>query len=149
MEYIKIRFGKNLGQMHGRIQQTIDDMFQRVNPILSILPGEVWRPQVDIVETEDVITVICEVSGVNKEDLSVEIDSGALKISGKREEPFGSSIRRYHLVEIPYGNFERILMLPVSIDQNRVTASYNNGVLRIEMAKPVAGKEHSVPIQGE
>lgn len=147
MEYIKIRFGKNLGQMHSRVQRTIDDMFQRVNPLLSVLPGEVWRPQMDIFETEDAIIIVCEVSGVKKEDLVVELESGAVKISGKREEPRESRVLRYHLAEIPYGSFERILILPVPIDVNEVTASYNDGLLKIKMTKSVPGKVYNIPIE--
>ncbi len=147
MEYIKIRFGKNLGQMHSRIQRTIDDMFQRVNPLLSVLPGEVWRPQMDIFETEDAIVIVCEVSGVKKEHLVVEIDSGAVKISGKREDLRESKVLRYHLAEIPYGSFERILMLSVPIDVNEVTASYKDGLLTIKMTKRAHGKAHNIPIE--
>ncbi|MBW2645937.1 MAG: Hsp20/alpha crystallin family protein [Deltaproteobacteria bacterium] len=147
MEYIKIRFGKNLGQMHSRIQKTIDDMFQRVNPLLAVLPGEAWRPQMDIFETDDAIMIVCEVSGVKKENLVVEIDSGAVKISGKREEPHRSAVLKYHLAEIPYGSFERILMLPVPIDVNEVTASYNDGILNIKMTKRVPDKVHQIPIE--
>ena len=148
MEYIKIRFGKNLGQMHSRIRRSIDDMFQRVNPLLSVFPGEIWRPQMDIFETEDAIVVVCEVSGVKKENLLVEIDSGAVKISGKREEPRESKTRKYHLAEIPYGSFERILMLPVPIDVNEVTASYNDGLLNIKMTKQAPGRVYNIPIEG-
>jgi HSP20 family protein len=147
MEYIKIRFGKNLGQMHSRIQKTIDDMFQRVNPLLAVLPGEVWRPQMDIFETEDAIMIVCEVSGVKKENLVVEIDSAAVKISGKREDPRRSAVLRYHLAEIRYGSFERILMLPVPIDVNEVTASYNDGILNIKMIKRAPDKVHQIPIE--
>ncbi len=147
MEYIKIRFGKNLGQMHSRIQKTIDDMFQRVNPLLAVLPGEVWRPQMDIFETEDAIVIVCEASGVKKEDLVVEIDSGAVKISGRREEPRRPEVLKYHLAEIPYGGFERILMLPIPIDVNEVTASYNDGLLNIKMTKRTS-KVHNIPIEG-
>ena len=47
MQYIKIRFGKNLGEMHDRLQRTMDEMFRRVNPML-VLPEQVWRPQMDV-----------------------------------------------------------------------------------------------------
>jgi HSP20 family protein len=59
MEYIKIRFGKNLEEMHSRLQRSIDDMFRRVNPML-IMPEQTWRPQIDIYETPEEIIIIGE-----------------------------------------------------------------------------------------
>jgi len=57
MEYIKIRFGKNLGHMHTRLQRTIDEMFRQVNPML-VLPQQAWRPQMDMYETHDEIIIV-------------------------------------------------------------------------------------------
>ena len=85
MEYIKIRFGKNLEEMHSRLQRSIDEMFRRVNPMLS-LPEQTWRPQMDIYETPEQIIIIGEISGVDKEDLEVELGQRAVRISGRRRE---------------------------------------------------------------
>jgi hypothetical protein len=63
VEYIKIRFGKNLEEMHSRLQRTVDEMFRQVNPMLA-LPQQTWRPQMDIYETSEEIIIIGEISGV-------------------------------------------------------------------------------------
>jgi HSP20 family protein len=148
MEYIKIRFGKNLEEMQSRLQRTIDEMFRRVNPML-VLPEQRWRPQMDIYETPEEIIIVGEISGVEKEDLEVELDQGAVRISGRRREMAHGPGIRYHLAEIPYGRFERILLLPVPIDPEGVTASYNNGQLKIAMAKKPRTQTHRVPIEDE
>jgi HSP20 family protein len=148
MEYIKIRFGKNLGEMHSRLQKTMDEMFRQVNPML-VLPEQTWRPQMDIYETPEEIIVVGEMSGVLKEDLVVELDQGAVKVSAKRREVPRVPGMRYHLAEIPYGSFERILLLPVPIDPDKVTASYTNGQLRIAMGKRGPSQVHRVPIHDE
>lgn len=148
MEYIKIRFGKNLGEMHNRLQRTIDDMFRQVNPVL-VMPEQTWRPQIDIYETPEQIIIIGEISGVEKEDLEVELDQGAVRISGKRRETPHVPGMRYHLAEIAYGGFERILLLPVPINPEGVTASYTNGLLKITLAKRPRDQVHRVPIEDE
>lgn len=148
MEYIKIRFGKNLEEMHSRLQRTIDEMFRRVNPML-VLPGQTWRPQMDIYETPEEIIIMGEISGVEKEDLEVELDQGAVRISGTRREIPHMPGMRYHLAEIAYGSFERILLLPVPINPEGVTASYTNGLLKISMAKRPQDKVRRVPIEEE
>lgn len=148
MEYIKIRFGKNLGEMHSRLQKTIDEMFRQVNPML-VLHEQTWRPQMDIYETPEEVIVVGEMSGVLKEDIVVELDKGAVKVSGRRREVPRVPGMRYHLAEMAYGSFERILLLPVPIDTEKVTASYTNGQLRIAMGKKGPGQVHRVRIHDE
>ena len=147
MEYIKIRFGKNLGEMHSRLQRTLDEMFRRVNPML-ILAEQTWRPQIDIYETPQEIIIVGETSGVQKEDLEVELDQNAVRISGTRRGIPHVPGMRYHLAEIAYGSFERILLLPVPINPEEVTASYTNGLLKITMRKRQQDLVHRVPIEG-
>ena len=148
MAYIKIRFGKNLGQMHDRLQRTIDEMFRRVNPVV-VLPQQTWRPQMDIYETSEEIIVVGEISGVHKEDLQVELDENAVRVWGRRREVPHVPNMRYHLAEIVYGKFERILMLPAPINPEEVVASYADGLLKITMAKRVRKRVHRVPISEE
>ena len=148
MEYIKIRFGKNLGQMHSRLQRTIDEMFQQVNPMV-VLQEQTWRPQMDVYETSEEIIIVGEISGVNKEDLEVEVDQKAVKITGVRRETARVPGMKYHLAEIAYGRFERILFLPVPINPEEVQASYVNGLLKITMAKQPREQVRQIRVEGE
>jgi len=147
MEYIKIRFGKNLGHMHSRLQKTIDEMFQQVNPML-VLQEQTWRPQMDVYETPKEIIIVGEISGVNKEDLEVEVDQKAVKITGVRRETARVPGMKYHLAEIAYGRFERILFLPVPINPEEVQASYVNGLLKITMAKRLREQVRQIRVEG-
>ncbi len=148
MEYIKIRFGKNLGDMHSRLQKTIDDMLRQVNPML-VLSEQTWRPQMDMYETPEEIIIVGEISGVDKEDLEVELDQKAVKITGLRRETARVPGIKYHLAEIVYGKFERILLLPMPINPEEVKASYTNGLLKVTMPKSLSKEAHQIPIQGE
>ena len=148
MEYIKIRFGKNLGDMHSRLQRTIDDMLRQVNPMLA-LAEQTWRPQMDMYETPEEIIIVGEISGVQKEDLEVELDQKAVKITGLRREASRVPGIKYHLAEIVYGKFERILLLPVPINPEEVKASYTNGLLKVTMPKPLRKEARQIPVQAE
>jgi HSP20 family protein len=148
MEYIKIRFGKNLGHMHSRLQRTIDDMFRQINPMLA-LAEQTWRPQMDMYETPEEIIIVGEISGVDKENLEVELDPKAVKITGLRRETARVPGMKYHLAEIAYGKFERILLLPVPINPEEVKASYTNGLLEITMAKQLHKQARQIPIEVE
>ncbi|MBU2490060.1 MAG: Hsp20/alpha crystallin family protein [Proteobacteria bacterium] len=139
MDYIKIRFGGSLEQFRSELSRTIDSLFRAANAPISLSP-RTWRPEMDVLETAGEIHVFCELAGVAKEDVEVELDNGAVRVAGTRREAPRPPGSRFHLVEIPYGPFERILSLPAPIDPNKATASFGEGILRIRMVKrPLPG----------
>jgi HSP20 family protein len=148
MKYIKVRFGKNLEHVHSRLQRTIDDMFQQVKPML-VLPEQTWRPQMDMYETPQEIMILVNVPGVEKQDLEVEVDRKAIKITGCRQEMARVPGMKYHLAEIDFGRFERVLFLPFPVNPENAQATYANGVLKITIAKGSMQKTHQIPVDNE
>jgi HSP20 family protein len=134
MDYIKIRFGNDIEQVDTKFKQTIDEMFRSMNPIFSCSEC-LWKPQMDIYESSDEIIILAEISGVNKEDLEIEISHKAVKLSGKRTPAISEEKVSYRLAEIQFGTFERTLFLPASINTDKVSASYSNGFLKLSLAK--------------
>lgn len=90
-----------------------------------------------------------EISGVEKADLNLEINSRAVKVSGIRREMSRVSNGTYRLAEIQYGRFERILYLPSPVDTEVVSSSYANGMLKIRIAKLARNTVHKIPINEE
>ena len=148
MDYIKIRFTNDFDQLSSKFEKTIEDMFRTINPMFTLAERR-WKPQMDIYETPEEIIILAEISGVNKEDLELEISSKAVKIFGNRSEFTRIENATYRLAEIQYGKFERILYLPAPIDPEIVSASYTNGFLQVRLAKLVLDKPHKIPITGE
>ena len=142
MDYIKIRFGDDFD----RLGSEIEDMFRSMSPMFS-LSERTWTPQMDIYETPQEIIIRAEIAGVEKENLEVEINSKAVKISGNRCELPRIDRATYRLAEIQYGNFERTLYLPAPIDTEIVTSSYSNGFLQIRLAKLAQDTIHKIPIE--
>ncbi len=147
MEYIKINFGNDFDRLTSKIEKTIEGMFRPrpVNPMFSS-SEQMWVPQMDIYETVEEIFIRAEIAGVEKENLEVEINKKAVKISGKRKEMPLSENATYRLAEIQYGKFERFLYLPAPIDTEIVTSSYSNGFLQIRLTKLQIDKTHKIPI---
>ena len=77
----------------------------------------------------------------------MEIGRKTVKISGRRRIRPLSENARYRLVEIPYGYFERAIVLPVPIDTESVDATYTDGLLQIRMAKLPLDKTRKIPVQ--
>lgn len=128
-----------------------DDIFQRIdqlhiemeglfhrlfNPRYSLRAiGEAkWEPYTDIYEDEERIVIKMEVAGLKKDDFSVTIQGRELSIKGIRKEP-PSKTAKYHQMEINYGNFERVFLLPKEIDEKKIKAQYEDGFLYISISK--------------
>ena len=148
MEYIKIRFLDDFGQLGSKFEKTIEDIFRSVSPGFS-LAERTWKPPMDMNETPDEVIILAEVPGVDKEDLDVEINRKAVKIKGQRKEIPKGSDATYRLAEIQYGTFERVLFLPAAIDPDVVSASFANGLLQIRLAKIPQDRIHIIPISDE
>ncbi|MCA9396668.1 MAG: Hsp20/alpha crystallin family protein, partial [Candidatus Omnitrophica bacterium] len=113
--------------------------------------GRAIASSVDVAETADQIVVSCDVPGVDKEDIKIDIKNNVLTIRGERKnkiERSGSSDDyQYHHQEIQFGGFERSFVLPDQVDPSSAVAEHKNGVLTVRINK-IEGKEPiRVPIQ--
>jgi HSP20 family protein len=110
-------------------------------------PSPDWTPALDMYETDDVLVVLLELSGVDADKTEVHVEPRLLRVSGVRREQHGpyapDEQRSYHALEIPYGQFERSVPLPTGIDTDAAQASYNDGLLEIRLPKRLP---HQVPI---
>ncbi len=148
MEFIKIRFTNDFDRMGLKFEKTIAEMFHTMNPMFSFAKNS-WKPPIDIFETPDSILITAEIAGVEKEDLELEINSRAIRISGRRTPMPCADDGRYRLAEIQYGVFERIMSLPVMIEPEKVTASYKKGLLQINLTKRTHEISYKIPISDE
>lgn len=146
MDYIKIRFGNDFDQIASQIEAGFEELFRPVKPMFASSECS-WTPQMDIYETPEEIIVLAEVAGVVKENLAIEINSRAIRIKGRRDPLPRTEKATYRLAEIQYGRFERILYLPVPIDTEVVSSSYNDGFLQIRLVKLMRDTTHTIPIE--
>jgi HSP20 family protein len=146
MHSIEIRFGDDPGKPEHDSHGIIDEMFNLVNPRYNAC-HRVWRPQMDIYESRDEIILVIEIAGAKREDLHVEIGRKTVKISGRRRIRPLSEDARYRLVEIPYGYFERSVVLPAPVNSNEVEATYVDGLLQIRMTKLPLDKIRKIQVQ--
>ncbi len=147
MDYIKIRIDNDIEQLPSKKEKAFENVFRPrpTSPMFSSAACT-WNPQMDMYETPGEIIILCEIAGVDKNNLEVEISSKAVKIKGRREQLKHMEKATYRLAEIQYGEFERVLFLPILIDPEQVTSSYLNGFLRINCAKQKHGKVRKIPI---
>ena len=105
-----------------------------------------WAPAFDLIEGKDEIIVQVDIPGMDKEDLSVSLSENNLLIKGERKEEKEEKDKHYHRKERRHGSFQRIVTLPVTVDAKKISAEYNNGVLKVHLPKKEDVKPKEIPI---
>ena len=105
-----------------------------------------WLPVVDIFEEPDVIRLMAELPGVKPEDVTISVEGNRLTIKGTKEQ-VAEKAEKVHRYERTYGAFEREFRLSVSIDSNRIKATYDLGVLTITLPKAETAKLHLIKVE--
>lgn len=108
-----------------------------------------WRPAMDVFETADTFIVRVEVPGiVPEEDVRVALERNVLKIQGRRRDRSDSKKEHYHLAEVNFGPFERVVAFPDEVDEEATpTANYDNGFLEIVVPKVLPTRAKEVVVQ--
>jgi len=88
-----------------------------------------------------------ELPGIDPSNVEVTLANGVLTIKGEKKHE--RKDERYHLIERTYGAFTRSLRLPVDVDEEKVKATYKDGVLKIVMPKVEKAKEKEIRIEVE
>src|SRR5688572_22864127 len=89
----------------------------------------------DVTEADGHYVMTAELPGVDKKDLTVECQNGALSIRGEKRSQREETKEKARLLERSYGAFSRTLVLPDDADLDQVNATFRDGVLRIEIQK--------------
>jgi len=139
----------------GNLQSFQHEMNRMVNEFFGGGNGEAagtelssWTPAVDIHETDDGYVIKAELPGVSKDDVSIDIHQNTLTLRGQRKHEAEVKQDKYHRVERAYGTFQRSFTLPVMIDQEKVQATYKDGVLELHLPKSEAAKPKRIAING-
>ena len=104
-----------------------------------------WVPSVDVAETQDKILVRAELPGVSQEQIQIEFENGLLTIRGDRALQKQDGVT-WHRVERTYGTFSRSFTLPRTVDAEKISAAYRDGVLEIEVPKKEEAKPKQIRI---
>lgn len=89
----------------------------------------------DVYQTKTHIVVLAPIAGVKLEDMEVEVSDDVLTIKGHRQYENTVEQEHYFTQECFWGDFSRSIVLPASVDTNKIGASFDDGVLKIEIPK--------------
>lgn len=108
-----------------------------------------WSPQVDIFENKDQIVLEAELPGMKPEDVEISIENNVLTLRGERRFEKKDDSDNFHRVERSYGTFTRSFTLPPTVSSDRAEAEFENGILRLTLAKREEAKPRRIEIKSE
>ena len=143
----------------GKDTDDIDRVFDRFfTPALFGEPLAPWYPfekaelggfvpAIDMVETPQEFVVRCEVPGIHKENLDINLTGNVLRITGRREEIHEGAGEAYLWKEREAGKFMRVLRLPTAVEEGKVVATYQDGILAVKLPKVAAAVPSKILIK--
>jgi HSP20 family protein len=127
------------------LQSEVNRLFSRAGAG-DVAERQSWTPSVDVIETEDAIKLKAELAGMDPKDISIEVQDNVLTISGERRFEDEVKEDKYYRIERRYGSFSRSLTLPLTADEERIQAKYNNGVLEVTVPKAEIAKPKKIAV---
>jgi HSP20 family protein len=130
------------------LRREMDDFWGNLAGERELLPmrGE-WMPAVDVSETKDSLVVKAEIPGMEPKDIDISLSGDLLVIKGEKKQKTEEKKENFHRIETRYGAFSRTIRVPVSVDPEKIEASYDNGVLKITLPKKEEVKAKQIEIK--
>jgi HSP20 family protein len=132
-----VTFGRDPDRLRNEMEDLFADLWQGRR---LVGPRRAFRPAVDVSRTEDppVVTIVCDLAGVDPGDIELSVASGILSITGSRRRP-ATEQAVYHQIELDYGPFERHVPIGEEVDPGGAEASYDRGLLTVRL--PLLARE--------
>ncbi|UCB56847.1 MAG: Hsp20/alpha crystallin family protein [Candidatus Omnitrophota bacterium] len=146
-------FMNEMASFKKSIDQAFDSFFK--HPLLAKMPSVfkgafgVWRPAIDVYETEREVVVKASVPGCDKKAIKVDVKNNLLTITGQRKEEKEIKKKNFYHKEQTMGAFQRSITLPQNINPEKAKATCENGVLKIVFprTKSPGGKGKNIEIE--
>jgi HSP20 family protein len=130
---------RELASLQGEVGRLMNGLFEAPTT-------QSWMPPLDIHETEDELVYSFDLPGIPEEKIEIEIQDDTLTVSAEREKVAEESGDRFYRFERRHGTFSRAVGLPQGIDESKIAASYENGVLEVRVPKPEEAKPHRISL---
>jgi HSP20 family protein len=130
------------------LQDRMNRLFQETagSGETSLTNSGAFVPPVDVYENEHGLRLKLEVPGIDEKDLDVRIENNVLTVRGERKFEKEEKEENFHRIERRYGSFVRSFSLPTTIDSEKVSADYKNGVLTLELGKKAEAKPKQIKV---
>jgi HSP20 family protein len=128
------------------LQNRVNSLFRDLNDGDDPVSAASFVPAADIYEDPKKIVLKLEVPGIDQKDLDVRVENHTLTVKGERKFEAEEKEQNFHRIERRYGSFFRAFTLPSTVDTENVAASYNAGVLKLELSKKPEAQPKQIQI---
>ncbi|MEJ2376936.1 MAG: Hsp20/alpha crystallin family protein [Pseudolabrys sp.] len=147
------RYRDPFAQMRDEMDRVFDsflgrNLFGRPTAVSSLSTAEMVAPDIDVRENDKEITFEAELPGIDEKDVQITVRDGVLSLKGEKKSERDEKKETYHLIERSFGSFERSFRLPDTADQDKISADFSKGVLRVVVPKRAEAvqAEKKIPI---
>jgi HSP20 family protein len=145
MAIIRWEPARELHSVQSEINRLFNTLFEAPTPVANG-GARRWIPAMDLVENENDFVLRADLPGIDENAVKIELQNDVLTISGERKAEHEERKEGYYRIERSTGAFSRSLTLPEGVDAQKVTASFDHGVLEVRIPKPELRKPHKVEI---
>ncbi len=128
------------------LQNRMNSLFRDLNEGDDPVTTAAFAPAADIYEDATKVVIKLEVPGMEEKDLDVRVENHTLTVKGERKFEAEEKEQNFHRIERRYGSFYRAFTLPSTVDTGNVAASYNAGVLKLELTKKPEAQPKQIKI---
>lgn len=133
-----------------RLQAELNRLFTGIleNQRAALATASAWDPNADVLEEPTEVRIIVEVPGLTAGDLSVAAQGNRVRIRGtKRAEPQPAGRPKFLCMERFFGDFEKVIPLPDTVNSRQAQATLNDGLLVVRLPRVVSERRRFVEIQ--
>jgi HSP20 family protein len=139
---------RNLNSLQNEIDRVFDRFFpSREQEQEGSSPQAVWRPRMDLIETEEDYRLHLDMPGMSKDDIKISYQDNELVVSGERTSKRANEDEEFVRVERSFGQFRRAFTLPRTVDAENIRATYDSGVLTVTVPKAETVKPRQIDIK--
>ena len=136
---------RDLITLREKMNRLFEDAYSSRSEERDLMSGS-WTPSVDIYETDQSLVLTAELPGLSESDIEIELEDSTLTIKGERKFEKETKQENFHRIERAYGSFTRSFTIPQYIDQEKIAAEHENGILKITMPKKPETKPKKVKV---
>lgn len=133
------------------MRREMDRMFEEMTKSFSLARPAfgmgLLAPRVDMRETDTAVEIQAELPGVTEKDVEVQLAEGVLTIKGEKKQEREEKEKGYYLMERAYGSFLRQIPIPVEVEEDKVEAKFDKGVLTITLPKKPSAETKAKKIE--
>ena len=128
------------------LQNRMNSLFREMNDTESPLTTASFVPAVDIYEDPKKVVLKLEVPGIEEKDLDIRVENNRLTVKGERKFEKEEKEENFHRIERRFGTFFRSFTLPSTVDSEHIGATYNAGVLKLELNKKSEAQPRQIKV---